>query len=46
MAAGISAVLNFAPIRLERRETVLTRSVDLRIFFEEIGFQLRERPGR
>jgi redox-sensing transcriptional repressor len=43
VAAGISAVLNFAPIRLERQKTVLTRSVDLRIFFEELGFLLRSK---
>lgn len=41
VAAGINAVLNFAPIRLERDETVLTRSADIRIFFEELGFLLR-----
>jgi redox-sensing transcriptional repressor len=38
--AGIRGVLNFAPIRLERRPGVLTRSVDLRIFFEELSFRL------
>ena len=41
--AGINAVLNFVPIRLERNEAVLTRSVDLRIFFEELGFLLGSR---
>ena len=41
VAAGVRAVLNFAPIRLERSEKVLTRSADIRIFFEELGFLLR-----
>jgi redox-sensing transcriptional repressor len=43
--AGISAVLNFAPIRLEGNEAVLTKSVDLRIFFEELGFLLGSRSA-
>jgi redox-sensing transcriptional repressor len=38
--AGVRGVLNFAPIRLERQPGVLTRSVDLRIFFEELSFRL------
>jgi len=38
--AGIRAVLNFAPIRLARDPDVVTRSVDLRMFFEELGFLL------
>ena len=41
--AGIRGVLNFAPIRLQRSPGVLTRTVDLRIFFEELGFRL-QRP--
>ncbi len=38
--AGIKAVLNFAPTRLSRRAGVPTRAVDLRIFLEELGYQL------
>jgi redox-sensing transcriptional repressor len=46
VGAGIKAVLNFAQIRLERDESVLTRSADIRIFFEELGFLLRgNEPG-
>lgn len=40
VAAGIRAVMNFAPIRLRRAGQIPTRSVDLRIFFEELGFLL------
>ena len=40
VAAGIRAVLNFAPVRLERSPEVVTKSVDLRIFLEELGFYL------
>lgn len=38
--AGIRAVLNFAPIRLRRSPVVVTKSVDLRVFLEELGFYL------
>jgi redox-sensing transcriptional repressor len=46
VSAGIKAVLNFAPIRLVRKSEVVTKAVDLRIFFEEVGFFLRDEPGR
>ena len=41
IAAGIRAVLNFAPTRLTRRDGVPTKAVDLRIFLEELGYQLQ-----
>ena len=40
VAAGIRAVLNFAPVRLESSPLVPTKSVDLRVFLEELGFYL------
>jgi redox-sensing transcriptional repressor len=46
VSAGIKAVLNFAPIRLVRTNEVVTKAVDLRIFFEELGFFLRDEPRR
>jgi len=39
-AAGISAVLNFAPVRLRRSPKVSTKTVDLRIDLEELVFSL------
>ncbi len=44
IAAGIKAVLNFAPIRLARDPHVPTKAVDLRIFLEELGYQLQQLP--
>jgi len=41
--AGIRSVLNFAPVRLARDPDVPTKSVDLRIFLEELGYQLQAR---
>jgi len=41
IAAGIKAVLNFASTRLTRRDGVPTKAVDLRIFLEELGYQLQ-----
>jgi len=47
--AGIKAVLNFAPIRLVSSADIPTKSVDLRVFLEELGFHLFQgengRPG-
>jgi len=39
-AAGVHAVLNFAPVRLRRAEGVATKTVDLRIDLEELVFSL------
>ena len=41
VAAGIQAVLNFAPVQLEEHPDVPTRTVDFLIFLEEIAFLLR-----
>lgn len=38
--AGVSAVLNFAPVALAHPDSVPTKSVDLRIYLEELAFQL------
>ncbi len=43
VAAGVRAVLNFAPTRLETHPEVPTKDVDLRIFLEELGSQLGAR---
>lgn len=40
VAAGIQAVLNFAPIRLRTDPTVTTKNVDLLIFLEELAYFL------
>lgn len=39
--AGISAVLNFAPARLRKREGVKLKSVDLRVNLESLSFHLK-----
>lgn len=44
--AGIKAVLNFAPIRLDRKAGTPTKAVDLRIFLEELGYQLQQEMHR
>jgi redox-sensing transcriptional repressor len=38
--AGLKTVLNFAPIRVRTPEQVLVKSVDLKIFLEELSFFL------
>ena len=38
--AGLTAILNFAPIRVKAPEGVLVKSVDLKIFLEELSFFL------
>ena len=38
--AGLAAILNFAPIRVKAPEGVLVKSVDLKIFLEELSFFL------
>lgn len=43
--SGIRAVLNFAPVRLARSPEVITKSVDLRVFLEEIGYHLGRVAG-
>lgn len=40
-AAGIKAVLNFAPVRVKRLQGALLKNVDLRINLEELAFFLR-----
>jgi redox-sensing transcriptional repressor len=40
--AGIKAVLNFAPVRLEPRRGVRVKNVDLRTGLEELAYFLRE----
>jgi redox-sensing transcriptional repressor len=39
--AGVKGVLNFAPVRVKRREDVPLKNVDLRINLEELAFFLR-----
>jgi len=39
-SAGIRAILNFAPVQLEQRPDVRTRSVDLRSHLESLSFSL------
>ncbi len=46
IGAGIRAVLNFAPTRLDRKEGTPTKAVDLRIFLEELGYQLQQAVDR
>ena len=41
VAAGVQAVLNFAPIRLRNNENVRTRNVDLQVYLEELSYFLR-----
>lgn len=45
VAAGIRAVLNFAPVRLRIAAGVPTKSVDFRIHLEELGFYLARGRG-
>lgn len=41
VAAGVRAVLNFAPARVKRAEAVPLKNVDLRIHLEEVAFLMR-----
>jgi redox-sensing transcriptional repressor len=41
VAAGVSAVLNFAPVQLRVQESVKLKSVDLRINLESLSFYLK-----
>ena len=43
VAAGIGAVLNFAPTQIRARPGVPLKTVDLRIHLEELGFLLTRR---
>lgn len=43
VAAGVKAVLNFAPARVKRTAEVPLKNVDLRINLEEVAFLLRAR---
>ena len=43
VAAGVKAVLNFAPARVKRVAAVPLKNVDLRINLEEVAFLLRAR---
>jgi redox-sensing transcriptional repressor len=43
VAAGVKAVLNFAPARVKRTPEVPLKNVELRINLEEVAFQLRAR---
>ncbi len=43
VAAGIRAVLNFAPARVKRTDEVPLKNVDLRINLEEVAFLLHSR---
>jgi len=41
VAAGVQAVLNFAPIRLRIHANVRTRNVDLQVYLEELSYFLQ-----
>ncbi|MEO8033185.1 MAG: redox-sensing transcriptional repressor Rex [Acidobacteriota bacterium] len=41
IAAGVSAILNFAPVQLRMRTDVKVKSVDLRINLESLSFYLK-----
>ncbi len=43
--AGLRAILNFAPIRLRAPESVLVKSVDLKVHLEELSFFLAHAEG-
>jgi redox-sensing transcriptional repressor len=40
VGAGLRTVLNFAPIRVRAPETTLVKTVDLKIYLEELSFHL------
>jgi len=43
--AGLRSVLNFAPVRVRAPETVLVKSVDLKVYLEELSFFLTHGLG-
>ncbi len=45
VAAGVKAVLNFAPVRLKLDPRVHTKNVDLTINLEELGYFLSNSGG-
>jgi redox-sensing transcriptional repressor len=45
VAAGVRSVLNFAPVQLRRVPQVRTRTVDLRIYLEELVYFLACEPA-
>ena len=46
VGAEIRAILNFAPIRIEKHDGVKVKDVDLRVNLETLSFHLRESEGR
>ncbi len=40
VASGLRTILNFAPVQVKAPESVLVRSVDLRVYLEELAFYL------
>jgi redox-sensing transcriptional repressor len=40
VAAGLHAILNFAPVRVRAPEDVLVKTVDLKVHLEELCFFL------
>jgi len=45
VAAGVRAILNFAPVRLEVPATVVVNDVNLALEMEALSFALARRPG-
>jgi redox-sensing transcriptional repressor len=45
VAAGVRAILNFAPVRLEVPSTVVVNDVNLALEMEALSFALAQRPG-
>ncbi len=43
--SGLRTILNFAPIRLQAPESVLVKSVDLKVYLEELSFFLAHAGG-
>ncbi len=43
--AGLRTILNFAPIRLRAPDTVLVKTVDLKVYLEELSFFLAHAEG-
>jgi len=43
--AGLRTVLNFAPIRVRAKEGVLAKTVDLKVYLEELSFFLAHTDG-
>jgi len=43
--AGLRTILNFAPVRVRAREGVLAKTVDLKVYLEELSFFLAHSDG-